>query len=153
MHKLPYLNAEWLEGLVWSDVRRFLQDPREVLERVREQFGGEDEGGELAARWEDLAKRLATRQSEKDRYIRTYAQGHISEEELEVYMVDLKNQTDNLRLLLASVEAELSQKQEQAALADTTEAWLYALRERLEEIEEETEEAIQARQQLVKLLV
>jgi hypothetical protein len=37
-------------------------------------------------------------------------------------MVDLKNQTDNLRLLLASVEAELSQKQEQAALADTTEA-------------------------------
>ena len=68
-------------------------------------------------------------------------------------MVDLKNQTDNLRLLLASVEAELSQKQEQAALADTTEAWLYALRERLEEIEEDTKEAFRSRQQLVKLLV
>jgi hypothetical protein len=31
----PFLNAEWLEGLVWADVRRFLKDPGEVLERAR----------------------------------------------------------------------------------------------------------------------
>jgi hypothetical protein len=84
--------------------------------------------------------------------VRTYAQGHISEEELDVYMADLKNQTDNLRLLVASVEAELSQKREQAELADTTKAWLYTLRERIEEVEEDTPEAFQGRR-LVKLLV
>lgn len=118
----PYLNAVWLEDLVWTDVCRFLENPGEVLERVREQIGGANDGGEFEARREDLTKRLAGRQAEKDRYERTYAQGHISEEELEVYLADLKNQTDNLRLLLASVEAELSQKREQAELADTTEA-------------------------------
>ena len=85
--------------------------------------------------------------------MRTYAQGHISEEELEVYISDLKNQTDNLRLLLASVEAERSQKREEAELADTTEAWLLALKERVEEVEGDTEKALRARRQLVKLLV
>lgn len=70
-----------------------------------------------------------------------------------MYLADLKNQTDNVRLLLASVEAELSQKREQADLVDITEAWLYALRERVAEVEEDTKEAFYARRQLVKLLV
>jgi hypothetical protein len=34
---------------------------------------------------------LAAKQSEKDRYVRLYAQGHISEEELETYLLDLKH--------------------------------------------------------------
>ena len=51
---------------------------------------------------------LAAKQAEKDRYVRLYAQAHISEDELAVYMADLKNQIDNLRLLLSSVEAEIS---------------------------------------------
>jgi site-specific DNA recombinase len=153
LHNPPYVNALWLEGLVWADIRRFLENPGEVLERVKQQIGSTDDGGELEARHRDLSKRLASRQAEKDRYIRTYAQGHVSEEELEVYLADLKNQTDNLRLLLASVEAQRSQKREEAELADTTEAWLLALRERIEEIEGDTEEAFQARRRLVKLLV
>jgi hypothetical protein len=70
-----------------------------------------------------------------------------------VYPTDLKNQTDNLRLLLDAVEAELSQRQKQAELADTTEAWLYTPRERVAEVEEDTQEAFRARQQLVRLLV
>jgi hypothetical protein len=137
----------------WADIRRFLDDPGEVLERVRKQIGSRDDGGELEARHGDLSRRLASRQAEKDRYVRTYAQGHISEEELEVYLTDLKNQTDNLRLLLASVESERSQKREEAELADTTEAWLLALRERIGEVEGDTEEAFRARRRLVKLLV
>jgi hypothetical protein len=61
----------------------------------------------------------AAKQVEKDRYVRAYAQGHISEEELAVHVIDLKNQTDNLRLLLTSVEAELSERHERTALTDT----------------------------------
>jgi hypothetical protein len=138
---------------MWGDVRRFLEDPGEVLERVREQFGSEDNIAELEARRDELAKRLATRQAEKDRYIRTYAQGHISEEELDVYLADLKNQADTLRLLLESVEADLSDRRERTALTDTTHAWLLSLRRRVAEVEEDTEEAFRERRQLVKLLV
>jgi site-specific DNA recombinase len=154
-HGAPYVRAEWLEETVWADVRRFLKDPGEVLERVREQlvYGDSEAGEVLASRHEDLARRLAAKQAEKDRYVRLYAQEHISEEELAVYLADLKNQTDNIRLLLSSVEAEISQSQEQAALADTAAAWLYALRERLEEVEEDTAEGFEARRRLVNLLV
>jgi hypothetical protein len=45
------------------------------------------------------------------------------------------------------------EKREQAQLADTTEAWLRALRERVEEVEGDTPEAFRARRRLVKLLV
>src|ERR671910_2401298 len=84
-HKASFVSAEGLEELVWSDVRRFLEDPGEILKRLREQHDAADDAGELEARRKELAKRLAAKQAEKDRYIRTYAQGHISEEELEAY--------------------------------------------------------------------
>lgn len=48
-------------------------------------------------------------------------------------MADLEDQLDNLRLLLASIEGELSQKREQAEIADSTEAWLHALQGRVAE--------------------
>jgi hypothetical protein len=85
--------------------------------------------------------------------VRLYAQGHISEDELSVYLADLKNQIGNLRLLLESVEADLSQYAEKREIAQTTSAWLATLQERISEVEAETEEAFQARRQLVKLLV
>jgi site-specific DNA recombinase len=152
-HKASYVTASWLEEMVWGDVRQFLEDPGEVLERVREQLGAGDTTDELEARREELGRRLAEKQAEKDRYVRVYAQRHISEDELETYLLDLKNQTENLRLLLASVEAELSQKRAHQELTEAAHAWLVALRERIAEVEEDTEEAFRARRQLVKLLV
>ena len=41
-------------------------------------------------------RKTAAKQSEKDRYIRLYAQGHISDTELETYLADLKNQNAEL---------------------------------------------------------
>jgi hypothetical protein len=58
-----------------------------------------------------------------------------------------------LRLLLGSVEAELSQKRAHQGLTETAHAWLVVLRERIAEVEEDTEEAFRERRQLVKLLV
>jgi hypothetical protein len=135
-------------------VKQFVRNPGEVLGRVREQLRGEgDDTKVLSARRDDLAKRLAAKQSQKDRYIRLYAQGHISDTELDTYLADLKNQISNLRLLIESAEADLSHGREQAQLADTTYAWLTALRKRVEEIEADTPDAFLKRQQLVRLLV
>jgi hypothetical protein len=134
-------------------VRAFLADPGEVLERVRAQLGADDATDELETRQEELGRRLAAKQAQKDRYVHLYAQGHISEAELETHLLDLKNQTKNLRLLLESVEAELSQKRAHHGLTKAAHAWLVALRERIADVEEDTEEAFRARRQLVKLLV
>ncbi len=151
-HSTPRVSAPWLEGLVWADVKRFVTNPGEVLERVREQL--QDEGGtkDLSARLEGLEKRLAAKQGEKDRYIRLYAQDHISEGELETYLASNKNQISNLRLLIEATEADLAQRRERAQVADTTVAWLKVLRERAEEVEENTPQAFIKRQQLVRLL-
>src|SRR5215204_7076626 len=107
-HRAARVSAPWLEDLVWADVKRFLENPDETLRRVREQLTAANETGELEARHADLGRRLTAKQAEKDRYIRLYAQGHSSEEELETYLLDLKNQIGNLRLLIESVEADLS---------------------------------------------
>jgi hypothetical protein len=147
------MSAPWLEDLVWSDVKRFVTNPGEVLERVREQLGDEGDTEDLSTCLKGLEKRLAAKQGEKDRYVLLYAQGHVSEDEVETYLADLKNQIGNLRLMIEATEADLSQRRERAQVADTTVAWLKVLRERAEEIEEDTPEAFVKRQQLVRLLV
>ena len=129
---------------MWADVRRFLEDPGEVLERVREQLGTDDATDELETRREELSRRLATKQTEKDRYVHLYAQWHISEAELETHLLDLRNRTENSRLLLGSVEAELSRKCAHRELTQAAHAWLVALREYVAEVED-TEGAFRAR--------
>ena len=67
--------------------------------------------------------------------------------------MDFKNQVENLKLLIASVEADIGRKVENKLTAQTTEAWLLTLRKRVEEVEEDTGEALEKRRELVKLLV
>jgi hypothetical protein len=134
-------------------VRRFLENPGDVLERVKEQLSSEDEMTELEARRDDLGRRLAEKSGEKDRYVKLYARGSLSEEELDLYLTDLKNATDNLKLLLETAEAELTERRGRIETAEGVAAWLLALRERLAEVEEDTEEAYRVRHRLVRLLV
>jgi hypothetical protein len=104
-------------------------------------------------RRESLLKRLAGKQAERDRAMRLYMRGLVSEEEAEVLLADLKNQVGNLRLLIESVETDLSRKHENRTIAKSTEAWLLALRKNLAEVEQDTQEACLHRRELVKLLV
>jgi len=72
---------------------------------------------------------------------------------LETHLADLRAQLNNLKLLLESVEDELEAQRGHVEIAETAEAWLMTLRERVEEIEEDSPEAYQKRRQLVKFLV
>jgi site-specific DNA recombinase len=152
-HPCPRVRAEWLEELVWADVRRFLKNPGKVLERVREELAEDREEYNLAERHASLTRRLAAKREEKSRYVKLYAQGHISEEELEVYLADLKNQAENMKLLISSVETDLAQKEENKLAAKSAAAWLMTLRKSLSDVEQATEEAFQKRRELTKLLV
>jgi len=60
---VSYVTASWLEETVWADVRRFLEDPGQVLERLREQLGADDATDELETRREELSGRLAAKQT------------------------------------------------------------------------------------------
>jgi site-specific DNA recombinase len=131
-HRAPCISAEWLESLVWDDIRAFVENPGEVLERLRaEGFDTDVSANELEVRRNDLTRRLAAKNAERDRYVRTYAQGHISEEELADYMADIKNQISNLRLLISSVEDDLASLGESRHKTQSAAEWLLALRESL----------------------
>jgi hypothetical protein len=67
--------------------------------------------------------------------------------------LDLRAQTDNLSLLLGTVETDLAQRKQETELAASTEAWLMSLKERVHEVEGDSEEAFRARRQIVRLLV
>jgi len=84
-HSCARVRADWLEELVWSDVRSFLKNPGEVLERARVELAEDAESEDLEERHACLARRLAAKQTEKGRYVKLYAQGHLDEEELEVH--------------------------------------------------------------------
>jgi site-specific DNA recombinase len=154
--RCPRVNAEWLEETVWADVRRFLENPGEVLERVREQgLGSSVDAAEVEARLERLRERLAEKRAEKAGYVRAFAtaQGGITEDEFFEYTADLNLQIEHLQLLISSVEGELAAHEGERLAAASTEAWLLALRERLAEIEADTEEARRKRRELARLLV
>jgi hypothetical protein len=148
-----HVAAEWLEETVWADVRWFLEHPEEALEDARAQLVAAEEDGGLEVRLASLTKRLATKQAEKDRYVRAFAQGHISEDELAVYVTDLNNQVENLKLLIASVESDLAAHEQERLAAQDAAAWLLALRERIVEVEADTQEARRKRRELVRHLV
>ena len=153
-HRAPSIAADWMEDLVWADVRAFLENPGVVLERLRSEGIDTDSSlNELETRRDDLTKRLTAKNAEKDRYIRKYAQGHISEEELADYMTDIKYQADNLRLLISSVEEDFASLGVSRVELQSAAEWLSALRECVSEVESDTPEAFQKRRELVRLLV
>ena len=149
----PYVQAGWIEDLVWQDVREFLQNPGEVLQRIRQQLEVDEATDDLEERHASLTKRLAQKQAEKKKYARLYAQELIDEEESETLLLDLKNQIENLRLLISSVEADIARKQEDQAVAKSAAAWLVTLRKNLAEVEQDTDEAFKKRHDVAKLLV
>ena len=153
-HGAPYVKAEWLEEEVWSDVRQFLENPAEVLDRVRTQIESNDRIEQLEFKHERLERELADLSDERLAYLRQHARGAIeSEEELDTLLADVRGRTGNTRLLLENVEVTLENRRERRKLADSAAAWLATLRERLSEVEEDTEAAYLERRQLVKLLV
>jgi site-specific DNA recombinase len=149
----PNVSAQWLETPVWEDVRYFLRESGEVLERMRRQHEDADDTGELEARIEDLSARLAAKRKERDNYIRLCARGSISEPELDSYLAGLGIEAESIQLLLEDACSELAAREHDRIAAQSAEEWLLTLRGRVEEVEEDTPEAYQKRRQLVKLLV
>ncbi len=153
-HGAPYIRAEWLEEEVWSDVRRFVKNPGEVLDCVHIQMQSDDAIEQLEAEHQRLERELDNLRDERLDYLRQHARGGIeSEEKLDTLLADVRGRTENTRLLLENVEVALESGRARRKLADSAAAWLETLRERLSEVEEDTETAYLERRQLVILLV
>lgn len=149
----PYVRAEKLEDAVWQDVRKFLSNPGAALGKLQQRQGGAGKERELKKRRKGLEKRLAAKEAERDRYIRLYGTGRISEADLDSYVLETESTAENLRGLIETLDSEMSRRREDENLRTSTAAWLSVLSERISEVEEDTEEAFGARKEIVNLLV
>jgi hypothetical protein len=66
---------------------------------------------------------------------------------------DREGRIENLKLLIASVEADIQSREQDRLAAEQTETWLRKLAENLAEVEGDTPGALQKRRELVQLLV
>jgi hypothetical protein len=134
-------------------VRAFLSDPGEVLERVRESMADEDDRAELEERRASLKTRLQEVEGELDRLLNLYATGEIDAEWLTTHVRDREGRLEHLKLLIASVEADIASREHDRLAAEQTESWLRTLADNLAEVEADTLEAYLKRRELVRLLV
>jgi site-specific DNA recombinase len=151
-HPAPNVNAEWIESQVWSDVKRFLQNPGEVLERVREQRADKGERAELEARRNALQKRVANIEAEITNLFASIAAG-VSARRVAPQISEREQSIEHIGEMIAEIEAEIAEADAEQARAESTAAYLNTLAKRLAEVEADTTEAFARRRELVQLLV
>ena len=151
-HPAPNVNAEWIEAQVWSDVKRYLQNPGEVLERVREQRADEGGRAELEARRDALQKRVAGIEAEITNLFASIAAG-VSARRVAPQISEREQSIEHIGEMIAEIEAEIAEADAEQARAEGTAAYLNTLADRLAEVEADTTEAFAKRRELVQLLV
>jgi site-specific DNA recombinase len=145
----PGVRADWLEELVWSDVRAFLSDPGAVVERIQAQEGSDEAGKALIERREKLLKQLAAKHRERERRLDQHAKGHITDEELDAHIGALRAEIERLQARVEDIEGHLSAQEHEREAGRTTESYLLSLMGRIEGVEHDPT----TQRELVRLLV
>ena len=118
----PYIRAERLEGLVWSEVKKMLENPDLIVASI-EAVDAQAEGGGLA---DDIAKAerdLQKVQMEEDRAIRLFVSGKITEKQLDHQRKFITERLETLRKVLDDHRARESAQAGKRALAEHVVEW------------------------------
>ncbi len=155
----PTLDALWLEGLVWGKIREYIEHPDEAIEEAKAQLERQRQHtGELEERLASLRERLKATHREKDGYIDAYAierrtTGKADDAKLAEALAEIRARTDHLEMLIESTEADLAREEHDAEASEEAARWLASLRDNLEALEADTDEARRNRRRLVEELV
>ena len=130
--KRPYFRAERLEQLVWSELKKVLQNPGLIMAGI-ESLDDQDDGdvAEEVARTE---RDLRNVQMEEDRAIRLYVSGKITEAQLDHQRKFITERLENLRVQLDEFRVREASGGEKQALMESVLAWAEKLGEGLDEI-------------------
>ena len=130
--KRPSFRAEQLEQLVWSEVKKVLQNPGLIMAGI-ESLDGQDNGG-LAEEIARTERDLRNVQMEEDRAIRLYVTGKITEEQLDHQRKFITERLENLRAQLDEYRVREASGGEKRALLESVLAWAEKIGEGLDEI-------------------
>jgi site-specific DNA recombinase len=117
------VNAAWLEKVVWTDIETFLRDPGDVLAQLAETMKiRESRVDELRDKLAGLKLRRGSKQAERDTVVGLYRRGRIDDATLERQLDQIADEESEHLLMLAELEAVLTNSQqagEELRLAET----------------------------------
>jgi site-specific DNA recombinase len=144
--------ADWLEGAVWEECRRFILDPGESLDearsRLRERMTASTAFGE---RRQALLEELANKETERERIVTLYRRGKIDDEEADRQLDAVAREAGQVRELIESLRAQNALVDAQEAYLTETAAALATMREELADIEASNDVA--AKKEVIERLV
>ena len=133
--KHPFIRAERLEYLIWSEVKQVIQNPDVIVAGI----GALDAQGDIGLA-EEIARAerdLREVQWEEDRAIRLFVSGKISENQLDQQRKFITERLNHCRTRLDDYRARQSVGAEKRALAEKVSDWVGTVGSRLEGLDPE----------------
>ncbi len=138
----PHIRAERLEGLVWGEVKKVLENPGVIVAGI-EAMDSRADNGELVEEIAMAERELQRVQTEEDRAIRLYVSGKITEKQLDRQRRFITERLEMLRLKLDDYRAREMAEAEKRALGEHIVEWAHRLGGRLDDLgDEERREAL-----------
>ena len=129
----PYIRAERLEGVVWVEVKKVLENPDLIVASI-EAMDAEAEGGGLAEEIARAERDLQKVQMEEDRAIRIFVSGKITEKQLDHQRRFITERLETLRATLDGHRARESAQVEKRAIAEHIVEWTQRAGDRLDSL-------------------
>jgi site-specific DNA recombinase len=141
------IRADELDGLVWGEVRRLVEDPALVRAEIDRRLQALRTEHPAARRRDALERDLARADGAIARMIEAYQEQLISLEELRARMPTLRKRQSTVRAQLDALDAELHDAESYLKLADTLEGFLGRLATGLDRL------SLHDQQRILRLLV
>ena len=145
-HSRP-IRADELDGLVWHEVRRLLEDPALVRAEIDRRLTALRTEHPAARRREALERDLTRAAGSIERLIEAYQEQLISLAELRARMPTLRKRQTTLSAQLDALDAELHDAETYLKLADTLEGFLGRLNDGLDQL------TLDEQQRILRLVV
>ena len=114
----PYIDADELERLIWTEVCENLTDPDSFYQSV-----DSDDGDSLTADIAQAERDLGKVQGESDRLLRVYVSGLINEDELKHQRKFITERLESAETRLSGLRSQRVANEERAGVASTVAAW------------------------------
>ena len=132
-HSRP-IRADELDGLVWDEVRRLLEDPALVRAEIDRRLQALRTENPASRRREALERDITRAESAITRLIEAYQEQLLSIDELRARMPALRKRQTTLRAQLDALDTELHDAETYLKLADTIDRFLGRLADGLDQL-------------------
>ncbi|MGD9892317.1 MAG: recombinase family protein, partial [Dehalococcoidia bacterium] len=148
----PSVRASDVESAVWSDIKRWADDPGDYLADAQAQLRARMEQSTNAeAQRRELIGQIAGKETERERVLTMYRRGRISIDEADKELDAIAKETATLRELVESLRAQESLTAAAESHLTTTATVLANLKDKIAAIERTKDTA--AQREIIELLV